>query len=351
MVLGGRVRVLELPCKIASMPAMSEMPAKKALITGINGQDGSYLAELLLGKGYEVHGVARRDAIEDPAHRLVNIGHLLDRIRLHVGSVDNHLSIYRIVNQVRPEECYHLAAASFVSYSFDDEASVLASNFNSTHHLLSSIKELSPACRFYFAGSSEMFGSAEVHPQNESTRFNPRSIYGISKLAGYHLVCNYRRQHGLFACTGILYNHESPRRGFEFVTRKISSTVARIHLGLADRLELGNIDARRDWGYSPEYVQAMHTMLEHEKPDDYVIATGKLHSVREFLEAAFAVIGRDYRQYVHSSQEYFRPDEAVPLYGDFAKASRALGWRPVKALPEIAAEMVRADIALLQGAA
>jgi len=324
------------------------MPGRRALVTGINGQDGSYLAELLLGKGYEVHGVARRDAIEDPAHRLVNIHHLLDRIRLHAGSVDNHLSMYRIVNQVQPDECYHLAASSFVSYSLDDEASVLSSNFNATHYLLSSLRELAPACRLYFAGSSEMFGNADVHPQDESTRFNPRSIYGISKLASYHLVCNYRRQHGLFACTGILYNHESPRRGFEFVTRKISATVARIHLGIADRLELGNVDARRDWGYSPEYVAAMHAMLQQEQPDDYVVATGQLHSVREFLEAAFVVIGRDYRDYVRSAPEYFRPDEAVPLHGDASKAARVLGWHPIKTLAEIASEMVRADIALLQ---
>jgi GDPmannose 4,6-dehydratase len=327
------------------------MPVRRALITGINGQDGSYLAELLLEHGFEVHGIVRRDAMEDASHRLVNISHLLSRIKLHVGSVDNHLAVYRVVNQVRPDQCYHLAAASFVSYSFDDEASVLSSNFNSTHHLLSSLKELSPQCRFYFAGSSEMFGSADTHPQNEGTRFNPRSIYGISKLAGYHLVCNYRRQHGLFACTGILYNHESPRRGFEFVTRKITSTIAKIHLGMADRLELGNMDARRDWGYSPEYVKAMLAMLEQEQPDDYVIATGNLHSVRDFLEAAFAVIGRDYRKYVHTSEEYFRPDETVPLHGDFAKASRILGWRPEKTLPEIATEMVRADIALLGGEA
>ena len=321
---------------------------KVALITGINGQDGSYLAEMLLAKGYEVHGIVRREAIEDPTHRLRNVRHIMGQIKCHVGSVDNHLSVYRIVSQVRPHECYHLAAASFVSYSFDDEASVLSSNFNSTHYLLSSIKELAPACRFYFAGSSEMFGNADVSPQNEGTRFNPRSIYGISKLAGYHLVCNYRRQHKLFACTGILYNHESARRGFEFVTRKITSTVAKIHLGLADRLELGNIEARRDWGYSPQYVGAMHAMLNHSDPDDYVIATGTLHSVREFLEQAFGVVGLDHRKYVHINPEYFRPDEAVPLRGDYSKAEQVLGWRPTKSLADIAREMVLADIALLE---
>jgi len=325
------------------------MSSRKALITGINGQDGSYLAERLLADGYEVHGVVRREAIEDPAHRLVNIRHMLDRLRLHAGSIDNHLSIYRIVNQVRPDECYHLAASSFVSYSFDDESSVLANNFNSTHYLLSSIKELAPACRFYFAGSSEMFGNADASPQNESTPFNPRSIYGISKLAGHHLVANYRRQHGIFCCTGILYNHESPRRGFAFVTRKITSTAAKIHLGLARQLELGNVDARRDWGYAPEYVGAMRAMLAQDQPDDYVIATGVLHSVREFLDAAFKVVGLDYRDYLRSAPEYFRPDEAVPLRGDASKAARALGWAPKVALSEIANEMVHADIALLKG--
>jgi GDPmannose 4,6-dehydratase len=323
---------------------------RKALITGINGQDGSYLSELLLAKGYEVHGIVRREAIEDPAHRLANIHHLLESVKLHTASVDNHLSIYRVVNQVRPDECYHLAASSFVSYSFDDESSVLASNFNSTHYLLSSIKELSPACRFYFAGSSEMFGNAETTPQDETTRFNPRSIYGISKLAGYHLVRNYRRQHGMFCCAGILYNHESPRRGFSFVTRKITSTVAKIHLGLANQLELGNIDARRDWGYSPEYVAAMHSMLSQDTPEDYVIATGQTHTVREFLEAAFDCIGKDYRGYVKSASEYFRPDEDVPLCGNASKASKQLGWRPKKVFRQMVSEMVAADIALLQRA-
>ena len=321
---------------------------KVALITGINGQDGSYLAEMLLAKGYEVHGIVRREAIEDAEHRLRNIQNIMGRIKLHIGSIDNHLSVYRIVSQVRPDECYHLAAASFVSYSFDDEASVLSSNFNSTHYLLSSIKELVPECRFYFAGSSEMFGDADISPQNESTRFNPRSIYGISKLAGHHLVRNYRRHHKLFACTGILYNHESPRRGFEFVTRKITSTVAKIHLGVTDKLELGNINARRDWGYSPECTTAMHAMLNYREPDDYVISTGKLHSVSDFLECAFNVVDLDYREYVRINPQYFRPDETVPLRGDFSKAERVLGWRPVKSLSEIASEMVLADIALLE---
>lgn len=323
----------------------------KALITGLNGQDGSYLAELLLSKGYEVHGIVRREAIEDATHRLRNIMHLMDDIKLHVGSVDNHLAVYKVINEVRPQECYHLAASSFVSYSFDDELSVLSNNFNSTHYLLASIKELVPACRFYFSGSSEMFGEADSTPQNESMRFNPRSIYGISKVAGHHLVSNYRRHHGIFACTGILYNHESPRRGYEFVTHKVTSAVSKIHLGLLDHLELGNIDARRDWGYAPEYVEAMWRMLKHDVPDDYVIASGTTHTVREFLGIAFGIVGLDYRDWVRVNTAYYRPDETIPLTGDSSKARRVLGWQAQKKLEDIVKEMVTADIRQLGGKA
>jgi GDPmannose 4,6-dehydratase len=322
---------------------------KRALITGINGQDGSYLAELLLKNGYEVHGIVRRDAIEDPSHRLRNIIHILNSVTLHVGSVDNHLSVYKVINKVRPDECYHLASSSFVSYSFDDEVPFLASNFNSTHFLLASIKELAPECRFYFAGSSEMFGAADTFPQNENTKFNPRSIYGISKVSGHHLVTTYRRQHGIFACTGILYNHESPRRGFEFVTRKITSTVAKISLGRDDKLELGNLDARRDWGYSPEYVEAMWKILNHIKADDYVVATGVLHTVRKFAEIAFSVVNLKYQDYVISNPAYFRPEEEIPLVGDHSKALSVLGWKPRKNFEEMIEEMVLSDIRLLQG--
>lgn len=321
---------------------------KKALITGINGQDGSYLAELLLAKGYEVHGIVRREAFEDPAHGLRNITHILNRLTLHVGAVDNHLFIYKTVSEVMPDECYHLAASSFVSYDFYDEESVLSSNFDSTHFLLSSIKELVPDCRFYFAGSSEMFGDAEESPQNEDTKFNPRSIYGISKVSSHYLVKNYRRQHGMFACTGILYNHESPRRGYEFVTRKIVSAVAKIYLGLDDKLELGNIEAKRDWGYSPEYVGAMWSMLNYEKPDDYIIATGQLHSVKEFLEQAFSVVDLDFNDYIKINPAYFRPVEALPLVGDYTKAMSVLGWRPQKKFEEIVTEMVRSEIKLFE---
>jgi len=327
---------------------MSRLKLKKALITGINGQDGSYLAEQLLQKGYEVHGVVRRESMENSANRLVNIRHLQNKIHLHVGSADNHLSIYKIVAKVEPDECYHLASSSFVSYSFEDESSIVSNNFTATHSLLSSIKELVPECKVYFAGSSEMFGDVNAAPQNESTPFNPRSVYGISKLAAFHLARNYRAHHKMFVSVGILYNHESPRRGFQFVTRKITSSVAKIHLGLAKSLDLGNIDAKRDWGYAPDYVAAMHAMLQFEKPDDYVVATGVLHSVKEFLIAAFGAVGLEYEPYVRINPEYFRPGELVPLCGDASKAQEALGWQPSKKFDEIVKEMVFTDIQLLE---
>ena len=321
---------------------------KRVLITGVNGQDGSYLAEMLLAKDYEVHGVVRRDALEDPVHRLVNIAGVQKDVRLHVGSLDNHLSIYKIVAAVRPDECYHLASSSFVSYSFEDESSIVANNFNATHSLLSSLKELAPDCRVYFAGSSEMFGDAKASPQNEATPFNPRSVYGISKLAAFHLARNYREHHRMFVAAGILYNHESPRRGHQFVTRKISSTVANIKLGRAQSLSLGNIDARRDWGYAPDYVKAMHTMLQQSIPGDYVVATGVTHSVKDFLRAAFSVVDLDYERYVSVNPEYFRPSETVLLCGDASRARRELGWAPSKTFEQIVEEMVQTDIELLK---
>ncbi len=324
---------------------------KRALITGINGQDGSYLAELLLGAGYEVDGIVRREALEDPVHRLANLRAVQDRVRLHTAALDNHLGIYKIVAAVKPDECYHLASSSFVSYSFEDESSIVANNFTATHSLLSSIKELAPGCRVYFAGSSEMFGDAAASPQSESTPFNPRSVYGISKLAAFHLARNYRAHHRMFISAGILYNHESPRRGHQFVTRKITSTAAKIKLGLADSLALGNLDARRDWGYAPDYVRAMHAMLQRSTPGDYVVATGQTRSVREFVEAAFAVVGLDPHRYVSTSPEYFRPSESVPLCGDAGLARRELGWAPSRGFEQIVEEMVRSDLALLEGSA
>lgn len=324
------------------------MAAKRALITGVNGQDGSYLAELLLERGYEVHGVVRRDALEDPAHRLANIKGIQDRIELHVGALDNPLGIYKIVSGVRPEECYHLASSSFVSYNFEDEASIVASNFTATHSLLSTLKELAPECRTYFAGSSEMFGAAKSAPQNEATPFNPRSVYGISKLAAFHLARNYREHHKMFVAAGILYNHESPRRGYQFVTRKITLAVAAIKLGVARSLPLGNLDATRDWGYAPDYVRAMHAMLQRPVPADYVIATGVSRTVREFLRTAFSVVGLEYEPYVIVDPSYFRPSEAVELRGDATLARKELGWAPSKSFEDLVAEMVESDLRAMQ---
>ncbi|HUA57832.1 MAG TPA: GDP-mannose 4,6-dehydratase [Verrucomicrobiae bacterium] len=319
------------------------MPHKRVLITGITGQDGSYLAELLLEHGCEVHGVVRRVALEDPEHRLSRLLPILNRLHLRAGSVDSFASVYETVAAVKPDECYHLAAQSFVSYSFDDEFSTLAANINGTHFVLAALRSLVPECRFYFAGSSEMFGQAEQVPQNETTRFQPRSSYGISKVAGFHLTRNYREAYGLHASGGILFNHESPRRGFEFVTRKITHGVARILAGRADKLPLGNLDAKRDWGHARDYVRAMWTMLQQPSPDDYVIATGETHSVREFAEAAFSEAGLDYRKYVTDDPQLHRPAEVNILQGDASKARRVLGWSPRVKFEELVKEMVAAD--------
>lgn len=321
---------------------------KKALITGITGQDGSYLAELLLEKGYEVHSMVRRAAIEDPEHRMSRITHLLDRIAIHPGSVESYPSIFKVVREVEPDECYHLAAQSFVAYSFIDEFSTLLTNINGTHHVLSAIKEVVPKCRFYFAASSEMFGNAEESPQNENTRFKPRSAYGISKLTGYHLVRNYREAYGLFAVNGILFNHESPRRGFEFVTRKISSHAAKIKLGMTKELRLGNLDARRDWGHAKDYVRAMWMMLQADSPDDYVVGTGESHSVREFVETAFDYLGLDYRKFVVTDEKFYRPSEIYNLRADPSKAKLRLGWDDQYAFADLVQEMVENDLKLFK---
>ena len=324
---------------------------KRALITGITGQDGSYLAELLLDKGYEVHGVVRRVAIEDPEHRLWRILHLRDRLHLHAASLESLPSIYRVFQTVKPHECYHLAAQSFVAYSFEDEFSTLNANINGTHHVLVALRDCTPECRFYFAASSEMFGKVAEVPQNELTRFHPRSAYGISKVAGFDLTRNYREAYGIKASSGILYNHESPRRGFEFVTRKITSQAARIKLGLTKELRLGNLDARRDWGHACEYVLAMWLMLQQDEPEDYVIATGEQHSVREFAELAFAYLGLDYRDHVVVDPQFQRPADVETLLGDASKARKKLGWKYGVTFKELAHEMVEADLARLQGVA
>jgi len=317
---------------------------KKALITGITGQDGSYLAEFLLEKGYEVHGIVRRVAFEDPEHRLCRIHHLLDRLILHPASLENYASIFKVVEKVLPDECYHLAAQSFVSYSFDDEFSTINTNLNGTHYVLSAIKEKAPDCKFYFAASSEMFGITKTVPQNETTSFHPRSPYGISKVAGFDLTRNYREAYNIHATSGILFNHESPRRGFEFVTRKISNAVVRIKLGLQKGLELGNLEAKRDWGFAGDYIEAMWMMLQQDKPDDYVIAMGETHSVKEFLELAFGHVGLKYQDYVQVDERFYRPAEIHELRGDCSKARTKFGWKPKVSFLELVKMMVDSDL-------
>ncbi|MGO9094111.1 MAG: GDP-mannose 4,6-dehydratase [Bryobacteraceae bacterium] len=323
------------------------MAGKRALITGITGQDGSYLAELLLEKGYQVHGMVRRVALEDPEHRLSRLLPVLGRLQLHAASLESYASIHTLIDKVQPEECYHLAAQSFVSYSFDDEFSTLNANINGTHFLLAALRNLAPQCHFYFAGSSEMFGHAHEVPQNEATPFHPRSSYGISKVAGFHLTRNYREAYRLHASNGILFNHESPRRGYEFVTRKIVAGVARVLAGRAGEVRLGNLDAQRDWGHAREYVQAMWLMLRQPEPDDYVVATGETHSVREFAELAFACAGLDYREHIGVDQNLFRPAEVNILLGDASKARKVLGWRHSIGFQELVREMVESECRLL----
>ncbi|MCX7015167.1 MAG: GDP-mannose 4,6-dehydratase [Candidatus Sumerlaeota bacterium] len=317
---------------------------RRALITGITGQDGSYLAEFLLEKGYEVHGMVRRVALEDPMHRMYRIRHILDRIQLHCASLENFSSIFHMVEAARPHECYHLAAQSYVAYSFEDEFSTMSTNIQGTHHVLAALKDCAPQCRVYFAGSSEMFGKVAYSPQDEQTPFHPRSPYGISKVAGFHLTRNYREAYGLFAVSGILFNHESPRRGFEFVTRKISSHAAMIKLGLAKTLALGNLDARRDWGHSKDYVRAMWLMLQQDKPDDYVVATGENYSVRDFLQRAFELVGLDYNAHVEIDPKLYRPAEVNVLLGNAARARRELGWEPTISFEQLVQEMVESDL-------
>ncbi len=317
---------------------------QKALITGITGQDGSYLAEFLLEKGYEVHGIVRRVAMEDPEHRMWRLRQLIGKIHLHAASLESYPSLYQVIQRVRPTECYHLAAQSFVSYSFEDEFSTMNTNVNGTHYMLSAFREVIPESRFYFAASSEMFGKVKTVPQNEETPFHPRSAYGISKVAGFELTRNYREAYGVFALSGILYNHESPRRGFEFVTRKITSHVAKIKLGLAKQIRLGNLEAKRDWGNAREYIKAMWKMLQQDKPDDFVICTGEAHSVEEFARIAFEHVGLNYKDYVVVDQDFFRAAEVDLLLGDCSKAKQKLGWKYDQKFEDLVREMVDADL-------
>ena len=283
-------------------------------------------------------------ALEIPERRTERINHLLDRITLHPASLESYPSVFHVISRHDFDECYHLAAQSFVAESFADGFSTMNTNINGTHYVLAALRELRPRCRFYFAGSSEMFGKVREVPQNENTAFYPRSPYGISKVAGFELTRNYREAYEMFCVSGILFNHESPRRGYEFVTRKISSTVARIKLGLASELRLGNLEARRDWGHAKDYVRAMHLMMQQPEADDYVIATGTAHSVADFCERAFAEVGLDYRKYVVTDERFRRPAEVDQLVGDATKAQTTLGWTPEYTFDQLVSEMVQSDL-------
>jgi GDPmannose 4,6-dehydratase len=317
---------------------------KKAIITGITGQDGSYLTEFLLKKRYKVHGIVRRVALEDGNHRLWRLRHLLNKISLHPASLESYASLVKIITRVKPDEVYHLGAQSYVDYSFKDEFSTLNTNINGTHYILSAIKEFSPKTKFYFAGSSEMFGKVREVPQSENTPFYPRSVYGISKVAGYDLTRNYREAYNMYCCSGILFNHESPRRGFEFVTRKITHAVARIKLGLQNQLELGNMDAKRDWGHAEDYVRAMWLMLNQKEPKDYVISTGKQYSVRDFAKLAFEQVGLDYKKFVKIQKRLYRPSEVRSLLGNSKKARKELKWKPKFNFKQLVKDMVKSDL-------
>ena len=318
---------------------------KVALITGITGQDGSYLSELLLSKGYEVHGIVRRVALENEIRRLWRLRKILDNITLHSGSVDSYARLFNIFQKVKPDEVYHLSAQSYVGYSFEDEFSTLNTNINGTHYMLSSAKEfIDKNIRFYFAASSEMFGKVHETPQNENTVFHPRSSYGISKVTGYYLTKNYREAYKLHASNGILFNHESPRRGFEFVTRKISSGVARIKKGLQKKLKLGNIKSMRDWGHAKDYVEAMWMMLQQDKPDDYVIGTGNKYSVEDFARKAFEHVGLNYKDYIVSDKNLIRPAEVEVLIADSSKAKKVLKWEAKISFEDLVIDMVEHDL-------
>lgn len=318
---------------------------KKALITGITGQDGSYLAEFLLAKGYKVYGLTRRTSTPN----YERIKHIQDQIELLPGDLLDQQSLTSAVLKANPDEIYNLAAQSFVQTSWSQP--VLTGEFTAlgATRVLEALRQAKPEARFYQASSSEMFGKARQTPQNEYTPFHPRSPYGVAKVYGHWITINYRESYGVFAVSGILFNHESPRRGLEFVTRKISHSVAKIHLKEQDHIVLGNLEAKRDWGFAGDYVEAMWLMLQQPKPDDYVIATGENHSVRQFVEEAFKVIGiSNWQKYVKTSKEFIRPAEVDFLIGDSSKARKVLGWKPKVNFKELVKMMVDADIQLLK---
>jgi GDPmannose 4,6-dehydratase len=319
------------------------MPLKSALLTGITGQDGSYLAELLLEKGYEVHGMVRRASTE----KFDRIEHIRDRITLHQGDLLDQRSLVDVLRESEPDEIYNLAAMSFVAASWSQP--VLTAEFTAVGvtRILEAMREVVPEARFYQASSSEMFGQVREVPQTETTPFYPRSPYGVAKCYGHFITVNYRESYGLFAASGILFNHESERRGLEFVTRKVTHGAAAIKLGLAEELALGNLDAERDWGYAKDYVEAMWLMLQHDEPEDFVIASGEVHSVRKLVEVAFAHVGLDPGEHVRIDERYLRPAEVEHLVGDASKAREELGWQPRTSFEEMITRMVDADLELL----
>ncbi|TFG80855.1 MAG: GDP-mannose 4,6-dehydratase [Chrysiogenales bacterium] len=318
--------------------------AKKALITGVTGQDGSYLADFLLEKGYEVYGMVRRSSME----KFDRIEHIKDRIKIRQADLLDQYSISKIIAEVQPDEVYNLAAMSFVPTSWDQP--VLTAEFTAigVTRMLEAIRAVNPRIRFYQASSSEMFGMVKEIPQTELTSFHPRSPYGVAKVYGHWITVNYRESYNIFGVSGILFNHESPRRGIEFVTRKVTYNAAKIKLGLSKELRLGNLEAKRDWGYALDYVEAMWLMLQQDKPDDFVIASGETHSVQELVEIAFAHVGLDYKDFVVLDNKFIRPAEVDLLRGDFSKAKKILGWQPKVHFAELIKMMIDSDLALLK---
>ena len=314
--------------------------SKTALITGIAGQDGAYLTELLLEKGYRVFGMDR----QAPEDYVENIEHLKDKISLRHGDLMDQVSLMELIEEAQPDEIYNFAAQSFIPLSWKEPVLTGDVNGLGVTRILEAIRRVKPDVKFYQASSSELFGKPDIKPQNENTPFNPGTPYGTAKLYGYNITANYRDKLGLFSCSGILYNHESPRRGKEFVTRKITLSAVKIKLGLLDKLHLGNLDAHRDWGYAKDYVRAMWLMLQQDKPDDYVISTGEEHSVREFVEAAFLCLDLDYRKYVVRDPEFFRPVDLNMLVGDSSKARKELGWKPSVSFEQLIKLMVDSDM-------
>jgi len=316
---------------------------KKALITGISGQDGSYLAEFLLSKNYQIFGALNKDS-----KNLENIEHLVNKIELVEYALNDSKITEDLVKKIQPNECYHLAGSSFVDYGKDNQDSILNNNVNSTNFLLESIKNYASNCRFFLAGSSEMFGLSNESPQSENSLFNPQNIYGISKLKAFDLVKDYRQNYKIFACCGILYNHESPRRNPIFLTRKISQSVARIHLKIDDQIELGDIESARDFGYAKDYVEAMFLMLQNSQATDYIISSGNVYKIKDIIKIAFDYVNLDYKKFIKINPKFIRPSPQIQLFGDNSKIKKELNWQPQTDIKKIIYEMIENDIVLIK---